>query len=271
MSAKVDIVEHNQAYRDWIEMKAKCTECGHNLKVSTDLIKTVIGGGLIASAGYGWVSYAFAGLLGFSGGAMLIAIALLTGGGAVLASKDSSAIIAVGRKITDLLNDRSYACPKCKKSNWAFAGYKDTEIVTDAEHRLELRAAFKNAKQELCIASGFLSSYVVDSGFIRDLETALRRNVKVKLIFSDARSHSDWMAAGYREALNSLEFLADNYSSLELIQKHTHQKGIVVDDQYAISGSFNFLSNKRVDRQESSTKIYDTSAIDQFRRGLLTA
>ena len=252
-------------------MNAKCIECGYNLQVSTDLIKKIIGGGLIAGAGYGWVTYAFAGLLGFSGGAMLIAIALLAGGGAVLASKDSNTIIAVGRKITDFLNDKKYECPKCAKSRWAFAGYKATEIVTGGEHRLELKAAFKNAKQELCIASGFLSSYVVDSIFIRDLETALHRNVTVKLIFSDARSHSDRMTAGYREALNSLEVLAGNSSFLELIQKHTHQKGIVVDDQYAISGSFNFLSNKRVDRQESSTKIYDTSAIDHFRRGLLTA
>jgi len=252
-------------------VNAKCIECGYNLQVSTDLIKKIIGGGLIAGAGYGWVTYAFAGLLGFSGGAMLIAIALLAGGGAVLASKDSTTIVAVGRKITDFLNDKKYECPKCAKSRWAFAGYKATEIVTGGEHRLELMAAFKNAKQELCIASGFLSSYVVDSIFIRDLETALHRNVTVKLIFSDARSHSDRMTAGYREALNSLEVLAGNSSFLELIQKHTHQKGIVVDDQYAISGSFNFLSNKRVDRQESSTKIYDASAIEQFRRDLLTA
>ena len=79
------------------------------------------------------------------------------------------------------------------------------------------------------------------------------------------------MAAGYREALNSLEVLAGNSSFLELIQKHTHQKGIVVDDQYAICGGFNFLSNKRVDRQESSIKIYGARAIEEFRRDLLAA
>lgn len=250
-------------------MNARCLECGYNLVVSTGLIKKIIGGGLMAYGATGWVTYAFAGVLGFSGGAMLIAVALLAGGGFVLASKDSSAIIAVGRKITDLLNNKKYECPKCNKSHWTFAGYKDTEIVTGAEHIRELRAAFRNAKQELCIASGFLSSYVVNQVFIGDLEAILRKNVRVKLIFSDKRSHSDRMAVGYREALNSLEALADNSTFLELIQKHTHQKGIVVDDQYAISGSFNFLSNKRVDRQESSTKIYGAKAIEQFKQDLL--
>ena len=219
----------------------------------------------------GWVTYAFAGVLGFGGGALTIAIALLAGGGYVLASKDSNAIIAVGQKITGLLNDKKYECPKCNKSRWTFAGYKDTEIVTGAEHRLELRAAFENAKQELCIASGFLSSNVVDLNFIGELEATLRKNVSVKLIFSDSRSHSDFMAAGYREALNSLKAVTDKYSRLELIQKHTHQKGLVVDDQYAISGSFNFLSNKRVDRQESSTKIYGAKAIEQLKLALLAA
>ena len=58
-------------------MNARCINCGYKLYVSTDLIKKIIGGGLIASGGYGWVSYTFAGLLGFGGGTMLIAIALL--------------------------------------------------------------------------------------------------------------------------------------------------------------------------------------------------
>jgi hypothetical protein len=251
-------------------MNARCVECGYNLVVSTGVIKSVIGGGLIAYGGFGWVTYAFAGVLGFPGGAITIAAALLAGGGYVLASEESSVIIAIGRKITDLINDK-YPCPKCNKSRWTFAGYKGTEIVTGGDHRLELKAALKNAKQDLCIASGFLSSNVVDLNFIEDLEATLRRNVSVKLIFSDVRSHSEFMAAGYREALSSLRALTDKYMLLKLIQKHTHQKGIVVDDQYAISGSFNFLSNKRVDRQESSMKIYGAKAIEQFKRDLLAA
>ena len=50
----------------------------------------------------------FAGLLGFYGGAALIAIALLAGGGAVLASKDSAAVVRVGTKITDILNANQF-------------------------------------------------------------------------------------------------------------------------------------------------------------------
>jgi hypothetical protein len=251
-------------------MNVKCIECGYNLNVSTGLISKVIGTGLISTGVTGWFTFAFAGLLGFQGGALLIALALLAGGGAALAGKDSQAIIAIGQKITDLLNYRNHTCPKCNESRWAFTGYKDTEIVTGVEHKQELTSAFKIAKQELCIASGFLSSNVVNANFIRDLETVLRKNVNVKLIFSDVRSHGGFMESGYQKALDSLVAIAGCSSHLELIQKHTHQKGIVVDEQYAISGSFNFLSNKNVNKQESSLKIYSPKAIKKFKRDLLT-
>lgn len=85
-------------------MDAKCGECGKKLPVNTALLRNVVGGSLITGAAFGWASYAFAGLLGFYGGAALIAIALLAGKGAVLASKDSAAVVKVGTKITDISN-----------------------------------------------------------------------------------------------------------------------------------------------------------------------
>lgn len=251
-------------------MNAKCTNCGHTLIVSTDLIKKIIGGGLATYGFVGWVTYSFAGLLGFYGGAMVIALTLLAGGGAVLTSKDSKAIIAVGKKITGFLNEKGYECSSCGHSSWEFSGYRDAEIISGSGHKQELKAAFQDVKRELYIASGFLSSNVVDLQFLKQLEGLLENKITITLIFSGSESHSsDFMAKGYSEGLQSLEALSQQHANLKLIQKHTHQKGIVVDTQYAISGSFNFLSNQMVSRQETSVKLYDQKAIEAFKKELL--
>ena len=77
------------------------------------------------------------------------------------------------------------------------------------------------------------------------------------------------MQDGYREASENLNALRDKFPKLELIQKHTHQKGIIVDRQYAVIGSFNFLSNKNVARDETSLKIYSVNEILELKREFL--
>ena len=90
---------------------------------------------------------------------MMIAIALLAGGSAVLASKEPHAIVSVGKKICIFLNDTGYRYQGCGKSRWAYVGYRSPEIITGVEHLQELRETLKHTQRELCIASGFLSSY----------------------------------------------------------------------------------------------------------------
>ncbi len=77
------------------------------------------------------------------------------------------------------------------------------------------------------------------------------------------------MKPGYDIALNRLTLLSKKYPNLGLIQKHTHQKGIIVDHRYAITGSFNFLSNEKVAREETSFKVYEAEAIEKFRQEIL--
>lgn len=250
-------------------MDAKCIECGYKLPVDSNLIKTIIGGGLMASGAIGWATYAFAGLLGFYGGAALIAIALLAGGGTILSGKDMGLVIKVGTKITEILNDNNYECSKCGCSEWVFSGFKDTDIVNGTEHIEELSVALRDSRRHLLIASGFLSSNVINELFITNLKSTLIRGVSVTLIFSSERSHSDFMLSGYKIAYGTLSRLADEFSNLELIKKHTHQKGIIVDDRYAIVGSFNFLSNKKIARDETSVKIFASAEIKKVKRSLL--
>ena len=251
-------------------MKIKCGNCGYKTIVTMGLIKSAIGGGMIIAGAGGWVTYAFAGLLGFYGGAALIAVLLLAGGSAVLIGKDLNLAISVAQKIADFLNNKGYQCKRCAATDWQFSGFEDADVIAGDEHKRELWAALRGAKKELYIASGFLSSNVVNDNFVQELESALVRNVGVYLIFSDVRSHgSDWMKPGYNEGLSKLTKLSEKYSRLHLIQKHTHQKGIVVDDKYAITGSFNFLSNQNVARKETSLKVYEGKAISKVKRELL--
>jgi hypothetical protein len=251
-------------------VEIKCGNCGYKTKVTADLIKTVIGGSMIFGGAAGWVTYAFAGLLGFYGGAALIAGLLLAGGSAVLIGKDLNLSFYIAQKIADLLNSKGYQCGVCKAIDWQFSGFEDADVIAGDEHKRELWIALTGAKKELYIASGFLSSNVVNEHFVQELESALVRRVSVYLIVSDVRSHgSDWMKPGYNEALSILTKLSEKYSNLQLIQTHTHQKGIVVDDRYAITGSFNFLSNQNLERKETSLKVYESKAIGKVKRELL--
>ena len=250
-------------------MKIKCSACGYETIVTKSLLNGVLGSVVMSGGIIGWVTYAFAGVLGFYGGAAAIALALIAGGGSLLMGKDLGLIVSVGEKIADIFNRKDYPCEQCKRTDWVFSGFKNAEVIIASQHKSELEAAFRNVRKVLFIASGFLSSHVINRAFIESLETVLSKNVSVKLIFSDARSHSDWMKAGYTEALGSLTALSKIYPNLELIQKHTHQKGIVVDQQYAIVVSFNFLSNDKVARDESSVKIYESEAIAKLSKEFL--
>ena len=110
-----------------------------------------------------------------------------------LASKDSKAIIAVGKKITDFLNERRYECPTCGQSSWEFSGYRDAEIISGSRHKQELSAAFQNVKKELYIASGYISSHVVDLQLLKQLKEILENEIAITLIFSGSASHTNFM------------------------------------------------------------------------------
>ena len=252
-----------------MQMKIKCGTCGYETLVTKRLLSGVLGSAVMSGGIIGWVTYAFAGMLGFYGGAALIALALIGGGSALLMEKDFGLIVPAGEKIADFLNHKNYSCKECKSTDWSFSGLKDAEVIIASRHKSELDAALADVRKTLFIASGFLSSHVVNEAFISQLETILKKNVSINLIFSDGRSHSDWMKVGYTQALGSLNALSKIYPNLQIIQKHTHQKGIIVDHQYAIVGSFNFLSNDKIARDESSIKIYDSKAIEKLSKEFL--
>jgi phage-related protein len=89
-------------------MKVRCLDCGHSEEVDADFFVKIIGG---ATAGFGfwaWVSFLFAG----TGFAMVICIAIIGGGAAMLAYKN---------EIVDWIVNKDYPCVKCGGKKWAAA------------------------------------------------------------------------------------------------------------------------------------------------------
>jgi len=97
-------------------MKIRCRDCGHSEAVNADLFVKIIGGAVGGFGFWAWTAFLFAG----TGFAMGICIAIIAGGGAMLAYKD---------EIVKWLIDKGYDCSKCGKSSWmAVSEEVDNEI-----------------------------------------------------------------------------------------------------------------------------------------------
>lgn len=104
--------------------------------------------------------------------------------------------------------------------------------VSDAEHRMLLVKALESAKERLLISSEVLGVGVLGQVPMRSLREAVRRGVKVTLIFRDERDPTGEL--GPRRA--ELESLG-----VRLLVRDIHAKVLVCDD-WAVVSSFNFLS-----------------------------
>jgi hypothetical protein len=102
-------------------MKIKCGACGHETIVTKSLLKGLLGSVVMSGGIIGWVTFSFAGVLGFYGGAATIALALIAGGGSLLMGKDLGLIVSVGEKIADIFNSKDYPCKECKRTDWGFS------------------------------------------------------------------------------------------------------------------------------------------------------
>lgn len=118
-------------------MKIRCLDCGHSEDVDLDFFVKIIGG---ATAGFGfwaWVSFLFAG----TGFAMAICIAIIVGGGAMLAYKN---------EIVDWIVNKQYECTGCGGQRWA-AVSPDVEQEINAQRKkiAELEIKTESLKDDL--------------------------------------------------------------------------------------------------------------------------
>jgi hypothetical protein len=136
------------------------------------------------------------------------------------------------------------------------------------EHPPLLRSAFKNARERILLVSPWIRASVVDSSFIRAVTECLDRGVSITIGYGiGQRDHGE--KAPDRNARESLEALSTTFPNFRLVRKgNTHAKILLVDSQYFVTTSFNWLSFRgdpnQPMREEEGTLVEDQSAVDAY-------
>jgi hypothetical protein len=144
------------------------------------------------------------------------------------------------------------------------------------EHVVYLQKALKSARSRILIFSPWIKSYIVNAGFIEDLEDRIKKGVRVDIVFGYRKT--DPRKGEYRgcheEALQKLYALAKKYPQKMEIHEliHTHAK-VLIFDNVEIVGSFNWLSFKGDPKRtycfETSKYIEDKSNADDSYSGFI--
>ena len=142
------------------------------------------------------------------------------------------------------------------------------EIIEGIDHVSERDKALNGANKSLIIASGWVSKFVIKKDFISKLQALVDNGVKIRIIYGykDNRGfHASDKAS--KNLLN--EFQKNNKEGdVNILFKANHSKIIVVDDKYALVGSYNWLSNNKAKNEERSLKTYDKDVIADIKKSI---
>lgn len=144
------------------------------------------------------------------------------------------------------------------------------KVIAGKNHRKILRAALKNAKKELLILSGWVTSYVIDRYFLKLMDEALKRGVRIAIGYGYENSRGDQSSSRpYESAQSSLRALAAKYPDSLIIKEFpNHEKILLKDDDCIVYGSNNWLSNNIFRNSERSIAIYSSELVAQERARL---
>lgn len=180
-------------------MYIRCKNCDHYEKTDKDFFVKILGG-VTAGMGYwAWVAYFFAG----TGFAMPICIAIMAGGGAMLAFSD---------KIIPWIS-KNYNCPKCNNNEWEAIDDEAAKKIRMAQLRIQ-ELNKENAKYKLEIKN--LSDELIQRK--NKLQEYIKTHIKVD---SDNAKNSEYI----KRLESDIDFLMEQWENqenkiLELIQNH---------------------------------------------------
>ena len=150
--------------------------------------------------------------------------------------------------------------------------YTNFTIIKGKAHIRERDEALKSARRSIVITSGWVSDFVITPVFLKSIQDLLDRGIKMRIVYGykDKKgAHSSSQAAVL--ALQKLE--TSNSANLKIVVAPNHTKVIIVDNKYAICGSFNWLSNNKVTNEEISFKSTEAEVIKELNsaiRNLIT-
>lgn len=135
--------------------------------------------------------------------------------------------------------------------------------------------ALDSVAERLVILSAFLSTDAVDHGFLRRLEDALKRGVRVWIGYGmgkrDARQLQRDVSANWSLAESELDSLRKKYDRQFELRDFgdTHEKILLCDKKYVVSGSYNWLSFKanlrsKKRRQEDALMVTVPEVVEKY-------
>jgi hypothetical protein len=136
------------------------------------------------------------------------------------------------------------------------------------DHPPLLDDALSNSKSRMLIVSPWLRGEIVDSTFLQKLENLLIAGVNVYIGYGINETPTSNAKVIDQSAKDSLLKLSQRYSNFRLARLgNTHAKVLIKDSEYAVVGSFNWLSfkgdpNKKL-RDEQSIKIQRRDLVDR--------
>lgn len=142
------------------------------------------------------------------------------------------------------------------------------KFVTGNEHWNVLLDTINKATERVCILSGWIGSPLLDKELQDAIRRALNRNIDFYIGYG-------YQSSGRHEALNATTKALGVLETLQIEQSSqnsssrgkifvsvfpTHEKVLVLDTNYIVIGSNNWLSNRNFGNHERSVIIYSTKA-----------
>jgi len=143
------------------------------------------------------------------------------------------------------------------------------EIVVGSDHARQLYRALARAQHRLIILSGWVRSSVVNQHFEKQLEVALQRGVDVTIGYGWQGITPSERSQAERDGEQRLTYLrerAENFGwgHLKILDFSNHAKILLVDHEFAIISSHNWLSNSRAQNTEISLLTRDQGVMDSL-------
>lgn len=224
-------------------------------KKGKEKVSTVVGGA--SGAAIGFAIGGSIGVVGFFGGIgislpLLLGITLAFAGNRIGIGLDKAELEERRRNQDERYNDLLEKYDEAEqRAEEAEPSLNVLRIHGADAHAELLKKAMKNAKDSIIILCGWVTDYVVDDEFKELLKGALARGVNVYIGYG-------YVAANEAKPRNDAQKRAEDYlykdllpwcveqdpkGILKIVKHPNHAKVLIRDEEYAVCGSFNWLSN----------------------------
>ena len=156
-------------------------------------------------------------------------------------------------KNKNLINDLKNNLDKIDNQNFSskinnISNKQIKVLSTPKEHRKFLLKSLNQANKTIVIFSGWLTDYSVNDEFRTKIKSCLDRGVDIIIAWGYKKSgsiSSEQKNAGEKSIRDLQEWTSLNKTkgTLETFYFPNHSKILICDTQYAVMGSFNWLSN----------------------------